>query len=276
MHKSTIDRDFSFVTNDQSPEVADPCNGSFHFPATFVSPQRSTILSRRFTPVGFVRADQVNAALLETTAKRITVGGLVVNQTLRVLPRPSWPATRHRHVLQHRFDQCYFVRGRRGQLNSERNTLAACHHHPLRTLSAFGLSDAQTPFFAGAKLPSANVSSQFNCPCSSNSPRNARQIFSQTSCSSQSCRRRQHVLGEGYDSGKSFHRAPLRKTHKMPSKHRRFSMRRRPPLGEVFGLGNRGAILDHCSSVSSESVRAMKWIPFHGVLQPKCAQGASL
>jgi hypothetical protein len=49
-----------------------------------------------------------------------------------------------------------------------------------------------------------------------NSLRNARQIFSQTPCSSQSRSRRQQVEGRGYFSGKSCHRAPLRKVHRIP------------------------------------------------------------
>ena len=73
---------------------------------------------------------------------------------------------------------------------SERNTFAVNHHHPLRTLSAFGRPDRGAPFFAGAKLPSANVSAQTNWPFSSNSARKDRQIVTHTSCCSQSRRRR--------------------------------------------------------------------------------------
>ena len=44
------------------------------------------------------------------------------------------------------------------------------------------------------------------------------------------CRHRQHVLGLGYRSGKSFQLASERKTHKMPSKHSRSDLHGRPPL----------------------------------------------
>src|SRR5262249_33302471 len=96
---------------------------------------------------------------------------------------------------------------------------------------------------------------------SSNSPRNVRQIGSQTPCSSQSFSRRQQMLGEGYCRGRSFHRAPERSTHKMPSKHLRSSARLRPPAGDGFTFGDSGWIFIHCSSVSSESCRDMKRIP---------------
>lgn len=179
-------------------------------------------------------------------------------------------------MLQGRFDQRRFVRGRRGKLNSQRNTFAACHHHPLRTLSAFGFSDALAPFFAGANEPSAKVSSQLSLPCSSSSPRNLRQIFSQTSWSSQSRSRRQQVLGEGYCRGRSLQRAPERSTQRMPSKHRRSSARFRPPSFEGLTFGSNGSIFFHCSSVSSESCRDMKRIPFHVRFKHKSFKSANL
>jgi hypothetical protein len=41
-------------------------------------------------------------------------------------------------------------------------------------------------------------------------------------------------------------------------------------------LGSNGSIFFHCSSVSSESCRDMKRIPFHVALKHKCTAGASL
>jgi hypothetical protein len=275
MEERLVDIDFMFVANDQSPEVSDPGDAPFHLPAAFVSPQLASILRRRFAAIGFVRTDQVNASFFQPLSQRIGVGGLVIDQSGGVLAGPA-ASPRDRHTLQRRFDQCRFVRGRRGKLNSQRNTLAACHHHPLRTLSAFGFSDALAPFFAGAKEPSAKVSSQFKRPSSSNLPRNLRQIVSQTSCSSQSRSRRQQVLGDGYCAGRSFHRAPDLSTHKIPSKHRRSSTRRRPPAADGLILGNNGSILFHCSSVSSELCRDMKRIPFHGTFNHKRLNRANL
>jgi hypothetical protein len=66
-------------------------------------------------------------------------------------------------------------------------------------------------------------------PLRFSSPRNVRQILSQTSCSSQSCNRRQHVAGEGYSAGRSCHLAPLRAIHKMPSSTLWLSLQGRPP-----------------------------------------------
>jgi hypothetical protein len=275
VEEGLVDADLMFVADHQSPEVAHPGDASFHLPASLVPSQFSSILCRRLFSVRLVRTNQIDAALLQPPAQRIGIGGLVVDQPFGVAPRSASPS-RHLHPPQRRFDQRRLVWGRRGKLNSQRKTLAACHHHPLRTLSAFGLSDARAPFFAGAKLPSAKVSSQSSRPCSSSSPRNVRQMLSQTPWSSQSLSRRQQVLGEGYCLGKSFHRAPERSTQRMPSKHRRSSARRLPPAVDGLILGNSGSTFSHCSSVSSESCRDMKRTPSHVAFNPKLSKGANL
>jgi hypothetical protein len=143
-------------------------------------------------------------------------------------------------------------------MSTERDSLAIDHHHPLRTLSAFGLSDALAPFFAEAKLPSAKVSSQSSWLCSSSSDKNLRHIFSQTPCASHCCNRRQQVLADGYRSGRSFHRAPLRKTQIIPSKTSRLLRGLRPPWGDCVWIGNRGSSFSHWSSVINVSCFAIK------------------
>src|SRR5208283_151560 len=125
-------------------------------------------------------------------------------------PRTTAPTTvRDADRGERGFREFDFRRGGRSQVVSQRNTLAIDHHHPLCTLAPLGFADASAPFFAEAKLPSINASLQSNHPWRFISPRNARQIVSQTSCSSQSRNRRQQVEGEGYSAGRSCHRAPL-------------------------------------------------------------------
>jgi hypothetical protein len=89
---------------------------------------------------------------------------------------------------------------------------------------------------------------------------------SQTPCSSQSRKRRQHVDGEGNSLGKSCQRAPLRKIHKMPSSTLRFAAGGRPPRGRFRGRGSRGSIFVHCASVSIRLYRRIR--PPPGALPP--------
>ncbi len=64
--------------------------------------------------------------------------------------------------------------------------------------------------------------------------------------------RRQQVDGEGYSSGKKRHVAPVCTTHRMPSKHARFSAHGRPRLSFLrHGFGNNGPINSHCSPLNS-------------------------
>jgi hypothetical protein len=79
-------------------------------------------------------------------------------------------------------------------------------------------------------------------------PSNRRQAARNTPAAVHSPRRRQHVVGLGYRSGKSCQRAPLVSTHSTPSKQGRGGTRGRPPCGATGGCGNKSAIRSHCSS----------------------------
>jgi hypothetical protein len=146
---------------------------------------------------------------------------------------------------------------------SQRNTLAVDHHHPLRALAPFGWADAFAPFFAGAKLPSANASDQSIWPFASSSARNARQVSSQTSCSSHNLNRRQQVEGLGYCFGKSAQGAPVRSIQSIPSKTLRLSAQGLPPRPDFWVLGSNGSIFSHCACVSFHRSLAIKITPFY-------------
>ena len=88
-------------------------------------------------------------------------------------------------------------------------------------------------------------------PFWSNSPRNCRQILSHVPSSSHSRKRRQHVLGLGYLSGRSFQRAPVLSIQRMPSKHRRSLSGGRPPRLSDLRLGSRASMDFHCLSVTA-------------------------
>jgi len=256
------------VAHDQSAKVEQPSHGSLDFPAATISTQRASVLPLRFATIAAMRTDQLNAPFRQALSQGIGVGCLIVDQPLRV---PSWSASsgpRDADFLQGRFNQRDFVGRRRGKFDSKRHTFAIRHHHKLCTLAAFGFADRRPPFFAGTNVPSAKTSCQLSWPRSSSSAKNARQAFSQTSLSSQPCNRLQQVLAEGYPLGKSFQRAPLRNTHKIPSKQWRLAIGSCPPFAERRGSGKNRAILTHCSSVSSGlycgTYLAIETTPFDG------------
>jgi hypothetical protein len=78
-----------------------------------------------------------------------------------------------------------------------------------------------------------------------------RHTSNHTPCSAQSRSLRQQVAGEGKSGGRSRQRAPLFKTHKMPSTTARLSIGGRPPLADGLVLGNSGSILRHCCSLNN-------------------------
>jgi hypothetical protein len=240
------------MTDKEAAEVTQVGKGAFDFPTLGVTTQSAPIVAGRAATSAPMRADQHDAALEQTPAQRVAIISAIGNDPQRSALRSSPPRARYRNARQSRFGQSYFPRRGGAKLTSQRNTRAVCHHHPLRTFATFGFTHAEPPFLAGAKLPSKNTSLQLSLPWASSCPSKPRQIPNQTSRSSHSCKRRQQVLAEGYSAGKSRQRAPLRKTHKIPSKTRRASLGGRPRCRRPLGLGRSALILFHCLSLSKD------------------------
>lgn len=246
------------MSDHQSAEVADPRDGAFDLPAASVASQLSAILRLRSHSAPAMWADQVPALGQKVRSQLVAIVGSVSNQRSRCFG--------DRDFIDDGFDQRDLSRRSTFGPACEWNSLTISHHHPLCTLSPLGFADSVAPFFAGEKLASTNTSSQSSKPCSSSVSRKECQILTSTSSPSHSTSRRQHVLGDGYRSGKSRQRAPLRNTHKMPSKHARSSAGGRPPLADRFRLGMNRLIFSHCSSVTKTSCRlAIERSPFNGL-----------
>lgn len=258
MEKRLINRNLSFPTDDQSSEVLQPCKRRLNRPSSLITPQFATILIFLCLVIFPIRANQFNAPSGQSLTKRVAIISPVCHNTNRIFSGTTTPVSWHSDLLYCRLQQLHLTRRGRIEMSTERDSLAIDHHHPLRTFSAFGLSDTLAPFFAEAKLPSAQVSSQSSWLCSSSSDKNLRQILSQTPCSSHCCNRRQQGLADGYRFGRSFHRAPLRKTQIMPSKTSRLLRGLRPPLGDCVWTGNSGSNFFHCSSVINAFCFAIK------------------
>jgi hypothetical protein len=145
------------------------------------------------------------------------------------------------------------VRARAGRVDAEGKTATVDEDHDLCPLAAFGLANLFAPFFAEANVPSAMDSSRSTRPWRSSFRSNRPHAFSQTPASVHFFRRRQQVVAEGYRSGKSLHRASLRRIQIIPSTQGRDATTGRPPLGPTGVSGNRSSINSHCSSVSSNS-----------------------
>ena len=259
MEKRFIHLNVMIVADEQAAKVSEPGEGPFHFVAFAVATKFAAIVERRFLSSVSVRTDQDDASFEQAPAQWIAVVGFVGHYSQRSISRPARAAARHVNALQGWLGQGHFPRTGRLQFASQRNTLAVDHHHPLRAFAALGFSDAGAPFLAGAKLPSKNDSLQSRRPFWSSSERNCRQILSQVPSSSQRRKRRQHVLGLGYLSGKSFQRAPVLRIQRMPSRTNLLSAHGRPLL-ERFGSS--GSMCDHCLSERNTSrIRSFSHIP---------------
>src|SRR5262249_6189697 len=115
--------------------------------------------------------------------------------------------------------------------------------------ATLAFAECDSPFLAGAKLPSIKHSPQRFLSWSWSVLRKVRHNSRSTPLSSHSWRRRQHVVGLPYSPGKAHQGDPVHKIHKMPSKQRRSSARGRPPLVRGAGSGSAISMSSHCSSV---------------------------
>ena len=240
-----------FVTCHQTPKRLQPSNRAFDFVTPPVPPQFAAVLRGTPFAVAAMRANQIDAPRSQTFTQRIAVASFVVNQSRR------WPL--HRAAVEQTLNQIHFGGVGRFGVDSQRQTLAVDEQHDLGALTAFGFADLGAPFFAGENVPSAIASSQLISPKSSSSCSSRDQATLKMPDSVQSRKRRQQVEKEGKVFGKSFQRAPLRSTHRMPSRQPRGCLRGRPPYRVGGSHGKRSLIRSHCSSVSC--VLAPSWTP---------------
>ena len=234
-----------FIARDEPAEVLEPADRAFDSPAAAIAPELAPVLSGRPLAILAVRTDEFDAATRQPRSQLIVVGGQVVKESARLFGEKA--------TLQKRFDQRRFMGTGAGDFGGQGKAATIGEDHGLGSLAAFGLADAQPPFFAEENVPSAIPSSQWMRPSRSRQRSSLVQAFVQTPASVQSWKRRQQVGADGKCAGRSFHRAPLRSTHKMPSTHSRAARRGRPPWADGAGSGNKSAINFHCSSVSCGS-----------------------
>jgi len=258
------------VTNQQSAKLPEPCIGSLHNPSALVAAKLAAIFMAPQFVVLSVRRNQFDSSFLEPFAQRVGVVAAVGYDALRLLPRTA-PGARNADFCDRGFRKVNFTRGGTFQPNSHRNTFTVGQYHPLRPLAALGFADCGAPFLAGAKLPSRKVSSQLRRPRSSSVPSSVRHAFSQTPSSCHRCNRRQQVEGEGNSSGRNRQAAPVCRIQSMPSKQARFGAGGRPRLSRrCFGLGSKGSISFHCSSVNSFCRFFMEEAQHFNLLKSKC------
>lgn len=238
------------MPDQQTSEAAEPGERALHDPTTTITAQMAPVFVWSHRSVFPIRHDQRDPTGGQARAQRVTVVAAVGDDPRRLLARTAGRSSRHGDGVQRRFEERDFRRGGRGDMYSQRKTLAVDHHHALRTLAALGFPDVRAPFFAGANVASTNTFSQRSRPRASSWPRKARHIASHVPSSSHWRNRRQHVDPLGYPSGRSRHRAPVRSTQRMPSTTERVSTRGRPPRGDRTDAGRCGSIFAHCASVS--------------------------
>src|SRR6266404_1490355 len=236
------------IANDQPAKVVEPGKETFYFPPARKASECTPILLLPIrAPVLLVWSDHFGTKLLEHLGvKRVAVVGFVTNQSRRRIGNET-PFNRSGHQL-------HFSRASTFCAYGDRKTMAVCNGHDLGALAAFGLSDAEPPFFAGTNVPSMKHSRRSNPPRSLRSWATAKSTCSSIPERTQFWNRRCEVWYEPYRGGKSFQGAPVRNIHRMPLNTVRRSVQGRPRRSARTRSGGKMvSTIFHCSSVRSIS-----------------------
>ena len=151
------------MANQDSAELTQPCIGAFDDSASFVAPELSAVVVLFLFVVLPVQNDELDAPLSQPLMQRVRVVGAVGDDAFGLLSRTAFGA-RDFDFGERCFRKCSFCRRGTFKPNSQRKTATVDQYHPLRAVAALGFTDCRAPFWAGAKLPSRNVSSHFNRP----------------------------------------------------------------------------------------------------------------
>ena len=233
-----------FISSHQTTEVVQPCEQSFDFPAMAIPAQLSTILSHFPDAITLMRGDHVDILYPKLRIQAIAVVGTIADQSLGFGSDKA--------LLKGSFDKGDLMRRSRRCVDGDRNTSAVCHRHELRTFAPLGFSHCAAPFLAPTKVPSMKHCAKSSLPRFRKSSASASSICLNTPPSTQYWNRRWQVWYGGNRSGKSCHRAPDRKIHRMPLSTWRSSLRGLPrPSALRSGLSSKGSMTCHCSSFSS-------------------------
>ena len=221
------------------PVIVEPGDGSLDDPASFVPSEFAAILFHRPHTALAMRTNQIDSLLTKTITQSVRIGGPVIDQTLGL-------SILHCHFFKQWLDQNHFIATGRSCVDRHGGAMTINLNHNFSTFATAGRPDLITPFFAEANVPSAKVSVKlswlFSSICSSIRCQATRKIPSLVHC----WKRRWQVALEGYSFGKSFHRAPVTSTHKIPSRQSRGWTLGRPPFSAGGFQRKRSAIKLHC------------------------------
>lgn len=242
------------VSDLDTAEVLQPGVGAFDFPSLAIASQLPFVFKTPVADVLSIGSDQLRSTLLELSAQWVGVVASIGNHATQTGTGASASSSWNPHLLERAFCEPAFGNLRGRKLHSDRYAVAVDRHHALRTFPATGFADRQAPFFAMMNVASRKASSQSNNRCWSSIDNSFRHAANQTPSSSHFRSRRQQVEPSGYCSGRSRHLAPVRRTHRIPSRQERFDDQGRPrPSLRRLGAGNSGSNIFHCSSLNSSS-----------------------
>jgi hypothetical protein len=235
----------TLISDNQPSEILQPCEKAFNLPTAFISPQFSSVLSLWLFSAAPMRRNHLNAVLFQKSIIKFVA-------VIRFVADKFFRHSGDEKAVQHRFRQLHFMRRSTCKAGGDRKTGSVRNCHDPAPFAPFCPADHIAPFLAGTKLPSMNASRMSMPPRACKSAANSLIMLWNTPAFVHCWNRRWQVWCGGYRSGKSFHGAPVRSTHKMPFSTSRGSRGLRPRESFLHtDCKIIGSSLIHCLSVSS-------------------------
>lgn len=235
----------SLMSDNQPPEILKPGEKPFDFPAAFMPPQLSSVLSFWLSPAAAVRGGHLHPMLFHKfRVKTVAVMRFVTDELAGLAADEKAVKRLFRELRLMRRSACKAGGGRKA--GSVRNG------HDPAAFAAFCPADGSAPFFAGTKLPSMNASRMSMPPRSCKPAASTSAMRRNTPAFTHCWNRLRQAWRGGHRSGRPFHGAPGRSAHKMPFSTSRGSRGLRPR--ESFLRNDckmTGSIFIHCLSVMS-------------------------
>jgi hypothetical protein len=119
MNEAQVIERMTLITDNEPPEVAEPGEEPFDFPAALVPTQGATILGRRPRAVATMRRNHLNAQVGQRRIESVRIIGPVANEPMREVIYEAG--------VEGWCDERDLVRRSRSGTSGERKTKAVCH-----------------------------------------------------------------------------------------------------------------------------------------------------
>lgn len=250
MQESLVNIQPSFVSDDQSSELAQPCQRAFHNPSVLAQ-----LLATLHSSPGNTRRYAPHSQGSSTSLKVVPFVGVQLGGAFPSASTDDLRLLDGSDCVHHISKSIAVMNVSCGADYGERNSFGVDHNMALRSRFSFirrRWAGTIAPFLAVMLAESTAARDQSILPASPSLSSSTWWSFSHTpaSCQSRSLRQQVIPLPQPISGGKYSQGKPVLRTNKIPVSAARFGTLGRPPFGFGGSGGNSGSITSQSSSLN--------------------------